>query len=229
MSFTPATVSAPVPARVCAGLDWASVDHAVCILDVDGSVLERFFVVHDAAGLKTLVRRLLNAGVDEVGIERGDGPVVDAFDTDLVHASIEQATHEGLQTGGIVDDEEPLQNRSVDIENAHGVVDAGPVKTGTDSRWNWRGDGSRGETHGCYLAVRAVREHPVVPGPRSRSLTDRRSSAHSPVAGLGVLGHRTSQNSCWTSKVERPWRWSGGDQGWTGSPSGTTDTRMVHQ
>lgn len=75
MSLTPATTTA----RVCAGLDWASVDHAVCILDVDGTVLERFFVVHDAAGLKTLVRRLLKAGVDEVGIERGDGPVVDAL------------------------------------------------------------------------------------------------------------------------------------------------------
>ncbi len=75
MSLTPA----PVPARVCAGLDWASVDHAVCILEPDGSVLERFFVIHDAAGLKTLVRRLLKAGVDEVGIERGDGPVVDAL------------------------------------------------------------------------------------------------------------------------------------------------------
>jgi transposase len=68
-----------VPARVCAGIDWASVDHAVCILDVDGSILERFFVVHDVAGLKTLVRRLLKAGVDEVGIERGDGPVIDAL------------------------------------------------------------------------------------------------------------------------------------------------------
>lgn len=75
MSVTPSTT----PARVCAGLDWASVDHAVCILNVDGTVLERFFVVHDAAGLKALVRRLLKAGVDEVGIERGDGPVVDAL------------------------------------------------------------------------------------------------------------------------------------------------------
>lgn len=79
MSFTPATPPTRVPDRICAGLDWASVDHAVCILDVDGSVLERFFVVHDAAGLKTLVRRLLRARVNEVGIERGDGPVVDAL------------------------------------------------------------------------------------------------------------------------------------------------------
>jgi transposase len=75
MSFTPATT----PARVCAGLDWAKDDHAVCILDPNGQVLERFFVVHDAAGLKALVRRLLKARVDEVGIERGDGPVVDAL------------------------------------------------------------------------------------------------------------------------------------------------------
>lgn len=75
MSFTSTTT----PARVCAGLDWAKDDHAVCILDPDGRVLERFFVVHDAAGLKSLVRRLLKAGVDEIGIERGDGPVIDAL------------------------------------------------------------------------------------------------------------------------------------------------------
>jgi len=75
MSLTPEAI----PARVCAGVDWASVDHAICILDAQGSVVERFFVVHDAAGLKTLVRRLLKAGVDEVGIERADGPVVDAL------------------------------------------------------------------------------------------------------------------------------------------------------
>ena len=75
MSLTPE----PVQRRVCAGIDWAGIDHAVCILDGQGAVLERFFVVHDAAGLKTLVRRLLKAGVDEVGIERSDGPVVDAL------------------------------------------------------------------------------------------------------------------------------------------------------
>jgi len=79
MSLTPHHVAARVEHRVCAGIDWASADHAVCILDVGGSLLERFFVVHDAAGLKAMVRRLLKAGVDEVGIERGDGPVVDAL------------------------------------------------------------------------------------------------------------------------------------------------------
>ena len=68
-----------VPARVCAGVDWAKDDHAVAIIDPDGQVLHRFAVTHDAAGLKSLVRRLLTAGVDEVGIERGDGPVVEAL------------------------------------------------------------------------------------------------------------------------------------------------------
>ena len=68
-----------VPARVCAGVDWAKDDHAICIIDPDGQVLDRFTVTHDAAGLKSLVRRLLKAGVDEVGIERGDGPVVEAL------------------------------------------------------------------------------------------------------------------------------------------------------
>jgi len=39
----------------------------------------RFAVTHTAAGLGTLVRRLLAAGVAEVGIERGDGSVVEAL------------------------------------------------------------------------------------------------------------------------------------------------------
>lgn len=79
MSLTPGSASTRAPARICAGIDWASVDHAVCILDSDGSTLERFFVVHDAAGLTTLIRRLLKGGVSEVAIERGDGPVVEAL------------------------------------------------------------------------------------------------------------------------------------------------------
>lgn len=65
--------------RVCAGVDWAKDDHAIALLDSEGKVLDRFAVNHDAAGLKSLVRRLLTAGVTEVGIERGDGPVVEAL------------------------------------------------------------------------------------------------------------------------------------------------------
>src|SRR5680860_1316928 len=75
MSVTPEAV----PARVCAGIDWAKDDHAIAIIGHDGEILDRFAVDHDAAGLKALVRRLLKVGVDEVGIERGDGPVVEAL------------------------------------------------------------------------------------------------------------------------------------------------------
>ena len=71
--------SQAVPVRVCAGVDWAKDDHAIAVVDPGGQVLDRFTVRHDAAGLRSLVRRLLNAGVDEVGIERGDGPLVEAL------------------------------------------------------------------------------------------------------------------------------------------------------
>lgn len=88
MSLTPPAPTRPVPheraerhQRVCAGIDWASQDHAVCVLEPDGSIGERFTVTHDTAGLRGLVRRLLRAGVEEVGIERGDGAVVDALMT----------------------------------------------------------------------------------------------------------------------------------------------------
>jgi transposase len=75
MSLTPMEASV----RVCGGVDWAKDDHAICILDADGQVLDRFMVEHTAAGLERLITRLLKAGVTEVGIERGDGPVIEAL------------------------------------------------------------------------------------------------------------------------------------------------------
>jgi transposase len=79
MSVTPAAAPMPSASRVCAGVDWAKDDHAVCIVDPDGEVIERFRVAHTAAGLKRLISRLRGNGVGEVGIERGDGPVVEAL------------------------------------------------------------------------------------------------------------------------------------------------------
>ena len=66
-------------ARSTAGVDWASEDHAVSVVDAQGVELERFGVEHTAAGLRRLTDRLGRAGVVEVGIERPDGPVVDAL------------------------------------------------------------------------------------------------------------------------------------------------------
>jgi hypothetical protein len=61
-----------------AGIDWASEDHAVSIVDPGGVELERFTVAPTAVGLRRLPGQLRRAGVAEVGIERPDGPVVDA-------------------------------------------------------------------------------------------------------------------------------------------------------
>ncbi|WP_226358263.1 IS110 family transposase [Pseudonocardia sp. ICBG601] len=65
--------------RPTGGVDWAKDDHAVAVVDPDGEQTARFTVAHDQAGLRELVRRLLKAGVVEVGIERPDGPVVVAL------------------------------------------------------------------------------------------------------------------------------------------------------
>jgi transposase len=64
---------------VTAGLDWATDDHVVSIVDSSGQVVARFTIEHTATGLGELVRRLAKAGATEVAIERGDGPVVDAL------------------------------------------------------------------------------------------------------------------------------------------------------
>jgi transposase len=66
----------PVPT---AGIDWASTEHAVAVVDPGGIQLERFKVAHTTPGLRRLVARLHRAGVCEVAIERPDGPVVDAL------------------------------------------------------------------------------------------------------------------------------------------------------
>ncbi len=75
---TRAVLPALRPART-AGVDWASADHAVSIVDRDGAQTSRFSVAHGTAGLRTLIKRMLGAGVDAVGIERPDGPVVDTL------------------------------------------------------------------------------------------------------------------------------------------------------
>jgi transposase len=79
VSIVPDPDDAPIEVRVTAGIDWAKDDHAVCVVGEQGEVLDRFTVAHDAAGLKQLARRLLRAEVTGVGIERGDGPVVDTL------------------------------------------------------------------------------------------------------------------------------------------------------
>ena len=67
------------PGGVCAGIDWASADHAVCVVDLAGRVRDRFTAVHDRAGIAGLIARLRGSGAAEVAIERGGGVLVDAL------------------------------------------------------------------------------------------------------------------------------------------------------
>ena len=79
MQYAPARLPGTPPGGLTAGIDWASADHAVCVVGAAGVVAGRFGVEHSAGGLRALVSRLAGAGVREAAIERGDGPVVDAL------------------------------------------------------------------------------------------------------------------------------------------------------
>src|SRR5919112_1069890 len=63
------TVSPLPTATVFAGIDWASTDHAVCVVDAAGAVLWRHTVTHSRAGLTRLTSRLRELNVARVGIE----------------------------------------------------------------------------------------------------------------------------------------------------------------
>lgn len=91
---------------VCfAGLDWASRTHAACVIDERGGVRVQFEVVHDAAGLAELMRRLRDAGVTAVAIERPSGLIVDAlleagFTVVPIHPNIVKATRPRYRSHG---------------------------------------------------------------------------------------------------------------------------------
>ena len=67
--------------RADAGIDWASTEHAVAIVDAQRqSSVERFSVAHTATGSAPAGRGgCAGPGCAEVAIERPDGPVVDAL------------------------------------------------------------------------------------------------------------------------------------------------------
>ena len=60
-----------------AGIDWSWKHHAVCIVDDGGQRIEEATVPHSRPGLAKVTAVLRRHGVERVGIERGDGPVVE--------------------------------------------------------------------------------------------------------------------------------------------------------
>lgn len=83
MKSASTTPSSKLPDRpvngLTAGIDWASENHAVSVVNDHGGEVARTTLEHTAAGLRAMVKFLVNHGVGEVAIERGDGPVVDAL------------------------------------------------------------------------------------------------------------------------------------------------------
>ncbi|MFV2064252.1 MAG: IS110 family transposase [Chloroflexota bacterium] len=62
------------------GIDWASTEHAICIVDAAGRVIDRFTIAHSAEGFERLIGRLARQAepaVLPVAIERPDGRLVD--------------------------------------------------------------------------------------------------------------------------------------------------------
>jgi transposase len=60
-----------------AGIDWASEEHALCVVDEAGVRLRERLVAHDEAGIAAICRELAGLGIARVAIERPDGILVD--------------------------------------------------------------------------------------------------------------------------------------------------------
>jgi transposase len=60
-----------------AGIDWASAEHALCVVDEAGGRLRERLVDHSEAGIAALCRELVELGIGRVAIERPDGILVD--------------------------------------------------------------------------------------------------------------------------------------------------------
>jgi transposase len=60
-----------------AGIDWASAEHALCVVDECGARVRERQVAHDEAGIAWLCRELVELEVERVAIERPDGILVD--------------------------------------------------------------------------------------------------------------------------------------------------------
>src|SRR5947209_7103994 len=60
-----------------AGVDWASEEHAVCIVDARGRIVEGRRYRHDEPGVRALCSRLLRLKVALVALERPDGLLIE--------------------------------------------------------------------------------------------------------------------------------------------------------
>jgi transposase len=60
-----------------AGIDWASEEHAVCVVGADGRIVEGRRYRHDERGIRALCVRLIELAVALVAVERPDGLLIE--------------------------------------------------------------------------------------------------------------------------------------------------------
>lgn len=92
-----------------AGLDWASQEHAICIVDAAGAIRESFSTAHDATGLAELLRRLRRYPGLRLAIERPEGLLVDTLvDAEIpvvpIHPNKLKAARERYSSSGAKSD-----------------------------------------------------------------------------------------------------------------------------
>jgi len=63
--------------RCFAGIDWASEEHACCVVDEQGRIIEGRRYRHDERGIAALCRRLVELKIELVAIERPDGLLIE--------------------------------------------------------------------------------------------------------------------------------------------------------
>lgn len=89
----------------CAGIDWASEEHALCVVDESGAKQAGELFAHDEAGIRELIARMRTLGVARVAIERPDGLLVDrlldaGFTVLPVHPNKLKATRPRYEAAG---------------------------------------------------------------------------------------------------------------------------------
>src|ERR1700761_3104335 len=60
-----------------AGIDWASEEHAVCVVDERGRIIQARRYRHTEPGIRALCARLVRLGVALVALERPDGVLIE--------------------------------------------------------------------------------------------------------------------------------------------------------
>lgn len=89
----------------CAGIDWASEEHALCVVDAEGVSVAGELFSHEESGVRALVARLRVLDVCRVAIERPDGLLVDrlleaGFTVLPVHPNKLKATRPRYEASG---------------------------------------------------------------------------------------------------------------------------------